>query len=121
MSAFSCNRSFSQAEFCLSAALPLEVTLWRSRTTMPARHFEYTLLMAFVALASVALFIGAGRSDIRRSWVVYQGGKPTTGGWPVVWMDSSGKTQPLLAKPEIYNTPRLSIEPVGLYRKGQPA
>ena len=68
MSAFSCNRSFPQAEFCLSTALPLELTLWRSRTTMPARHFEYTLLMAFVALASVALFIGAGRSDIRRPW-----------------------------------------------------
>lgn len=79
MSAFSCNRSFPQAEFRLSTALPLEVTLWRSRTTMPARHFEYTLLMAFVALASVARSSGRVAQTYVGLGVVYQGGKPTTG------------------------------------------
>jgi serine/threonine-protein kinase len=39
---------------------------------------------------------------------VYRSGKAAAAGFPVVWMDSSGKTQPLVAKPAVYMTPRVS-------------
>jgi serine/threonine-protein kinase len=39
---------------------------------------------------------------------VYRSGKAVAAGYPVVWLDSSGKTQPLLAKPGTYSTPRVS-------------
>ncbi len=39
---------------------------------------------------------------------VYRSGKAVAAGYPVVWLDSSGKTQPLLAKPATYSTPRVS-------------
>ena len=52
---------------------------------------------------------GLGRVDYSRTGTfVYRSGKPTAGGWPVVWLDSSGKTEPLLSEPSHYYTPRLA-------------
>jgi serine/threonine-protein kinase len=42
--------------------------------------------------------------------LVYLAGKGTGQAWPVVWLGSSGKTQPLLTIPGIYSTPRLSSD-----------
>ncbi|MDQ2898838.1 MAG: hypothetical protein M3Y07_03445 [Acidobacteriota bacterium] len=39
---------------------------------------------------------------------VYIAGKAGPGGWPILWLDSSGKTQPLLQSPAVYATPRVS-------------
>ena len=52
---------------------------------------------------------GGGQFDFSQNGTfVYRSGKTGAAGYPVVWLDSSGKTQPLLAKPGIYYTPRIS-------------
>jgi Tol biopolymer transport system component len=40
--------------------------------------------------------------------VVYRSGKAAARSWPVMWLDSSGKTQPLLQKPGTYYSPSIS-------------
>ena len=51
---------------------------------------------------------GAGQYDVARNGtLVYLSGK-SNASWPVVWMDSTGKTQPLLAALGPYYTPRFS-------------
>jgi len=51
---------------------------------------------------------GGGQFDFSQNGMfVYRSGKPAAG-YPVVWLDSSGKTQPLVAKPGMYYTPRVS-------------
>jgi Tol biopolymer transport system component len=50
-----------------------------------------------------------GQFDVSRNGTfVYLGGKSLAAGWPLVWLDSTGKTEPLLASPGAYYTPRLS-------------
>jgi Tol biopolymer transport system component/predicted Ser/Thr protein kinase len=50
-----------------------------------------------------------GQLDFSRSGIfVYRSGKSAAPGYPVVWLDNSGKTQPLVATPGIYNSPRFS-------------
>ena len=39
---------------------------------------------------------------------VYRTGKVSAQSWPVSWLDNSGKTQPLIATPGFYMTPRFS-------------
>ncbi len=52
---------------------------------------------------------GAGQYDVARNGtLVYLSRKSSNAGWPVAWMDSSGKTQSLLAAPGRYYFPRLS-------------
>jgi Tol biopolymer transport system component/predicted Ser/Thr protein kinase len=54
-------------------------------------------------------FAGAGHYDVARNGtLVYLSGKSSVANWPVVWMDSTGKMQPLLAAPGQYYTPRFS-------------
>jgi Tol biopolymer transport system component len=49
-----------------------------------------------------------GQFDVSRNGTfVYLEGK-SSGAWPLVWLDSTGKTEPLLASPGAYYTPRLS-------------
>jgi len=51
----------------------------------------------------------AGQLDFSRTGTfVYRSGKAVARTWPVFWLDGSGKTQPLLAKPGTYYTPRIS-------------
>jgi Tol biopolymer transport system component/predicted Ser/Thr protein kinase len=40
--------------------------------------------------------------------LVYRSGKAVARTWPVMWLDTSGKTQPLLQKPGTYYTPSIS-------------
>ena len=40
--------------------------------------------------------------------LVYLAGKRTGLTWPVVWLDSSGRMQPLIATPGVYATPQFS-------------
>src|SRR5439155_2519643 len=50
-----------------------------------------------------------GRFDVARNGtLVYLSGKSSTPTRPVVWMDSTGKTQPLLAALGLYISPRFS-------------
>ena len=52
---------------------------------------------------------GAGQFDISQNGtLVYRSGKSQGGGWPVEWMDSAGKTTPILATPGAYSAPALS-------------
>jgi len=52
---------------------------------------------------------GGGQFDVSRTGsLVYLAGKSGAAGYPVMWMDSSGKTEPLLAKPGTYFSPRFS-------------
>src|SRR6266851_3778819 len=44
----------------------------------------------------------------RSGTFVYLSGRSGTPTWPLVWLDSTGKTEPLLATPGAYFTPRLS-------------
>ena len=49
-----------------------------------------------------------GQFDVSRNGTfVYLGGKSSVT-WPLVWLDSTGKTEPLLASPGAYYSPRLS-------------
>jgi predicted Ser/Thr protein kinase/WD40 repeat protein len=60
-------------------------------------------------VAGNSIAAGGGQLDFSKTGtLVYLSGKESIRSWPVVWMDSSGKTQPLLAKPGYYLTPRLS-------------
>ena len=57
---------------------------------------------------------GAGQFDFSETGTfVYRSGKASSAASPVVWLDSAGKTQPLLPKPGNYATPRVS--PDGRY------
>ena len=66
---------------------------------------------------------GGGQYDVARNGtLVYRGGKSSTAGWPVAWMDYTGNMQPLLAAPGQYYMPRfspdgqrlaLSVGPIG--------
>jgi serine/threonine-protein kinase len=52
---------------------------------------------------------GGGQFDV--SWtgtLVYLAGQGAAQTWPVVWLDSSGKMQPLIAATSAYSTPRFS-------------
>jgi Tol biopolymer transport system component len=52
---------------------------------------------------------GGGQFDLSSTGtLVYAAGKATAQLWQVAWMDSSGKMQPLLARPGAYADPRLS-------------
>jgi len=54
-------------------------------------------------------FSAGGQFDVSRNGTfVYLGGKSSAATWPLVWLDSTGKTEPLLASPGPYLTPRLS-------------
>jgi serine/threonine-protein kinase len=54
-------------------------------------------------------FFGAGQYDVARNGtLVYLSDKFSTASWPMAWMDSTGKMQPLLAAPGQYHTQRFS-------------
>src|SRR2546422_1123208 len=68
---------------------------------------------------------GGGQFDVARNGtLVYLSGKSSTPTRPVVWMDSTGKTQPLLAALGLYISPRFSPDGkrlaliVGLFGSG---
>jgi Tol biopolymer transport system component/predicted Ser/Thr protein kinase len=53
--------------------------------------------------------VGGGQYDVARNGtLVYLSGKSSSAHWPVAWLDSTGKMQPLLAAPGQYYTPRFS-------------
>jgi Tol biopolymer transport system component len=52
---------------------------------------------------------GAGQFSFSRTGnLVYRTGKVPAQSWPVLWLDHSGKTQPLIATPGFYINPRFS-------------
>ncbi len=53
---------------------------------------------------------GAGQFSFSadRAYLVYRTGKVSAQSYPVSWLDNSGKTQPLIATPGFYLTPRFS-------------
>jgi serine/threonine-protein kinase len=52
---------------------------------------------------------GAGQFSFSQTGtLVYLPGKGPMQGWPIAWLDNSGKTQPLLAEPGLYYEPRFS-------------
>jgi Tol biopolymer transport system component/predicted Ser/Thr protein kinase len=52
---------------------------------------------------------GGGQYDVARNGtLVYLSGKPSNAGWPIAWMDATGKTQPLVGAPGLYFFPRFS-------------
>jgi serine/threonine-protein kinase len=52
---------------------------------------------------------GGGQLDFSRTGtLVYLPGKGAAAAWPIMWLDSFGKTQPLLATPGAYFFPRAS-------------
>jgi Tol biopolymer transport system component/predicted Ser/Thr protein kinase len=54
-------------------------------------------------------FTAGGQFDVSRNGTfVYLGGKSSSATGPLVWLDSTGKTEPLLASPGAYLTPRVS-------------
>jgi serine/threonine-protein kinase len=62
-------------------------------------------------IEDVAADVGTagGQFDISQNGtLVYLAGKTAAQKWTAVWLDSSGKTQPLLDKPGSYFTPRIS-------------
>jgi serine/threonine-protein kinase len=59
----------------------------------------------------VAADVALGGADLtvsRTGTIAYHAGKSTGLGLPVVWIDGSGKTEPLISRPDIYFDPRLS-------------
>jgi len=53
--------------------------------------------------------VGAGQFDVARNGtLLYLSGKSSTVIFPVAWMESTGKTQPLLAAPGLHFAPRFS-------------
>jgi Tol biopolymer transport system component/predicted Ser/Thr protein kinase len=52
---------------------------------------------------------GAGHFDISRSGtLLYRNGRQAEQTWPVLWLDKTGQTKPLLANPATYGAPRFS-------------
>ena len=53
---------------------------------------------------------GTGQLDFssKTGILVYRSGQASDQAWPVVWLDSSGKTEPLVTKADGYTTPRFS-------------
>jgi len=52
---------------------------------------------------------GGGHYDVvKNATLVYLSGKSSAASWQVAWMESSGRTQPLLAAPSQYYMPRFS-------------
>jgi Tol biopolymer transport system component/predicted Ser/Thr protein kinase len=52
---------------------------------------------------------GGGQFSFSESGTLaYRAGKTSAQGWPVWWLDSSGKTEPLISQPSFYTTPRFS-------------
>jgi len=66
---------------------------------------------------------GAGQFDVSRTGtLIYRSGNVLVPSYPVMWMDHSGKMQPLLSKPGFYTFPRFSPDGERLaltYRPGQ--
>jgi len=59
----------------------------------------------------VAADVALGGADLtisRTGTMMYHAGKATSLGLPVVWIDGSGKIEPLISRPDIYFDPRLS-------------
>ena len=52
---------------------------------------------------------GTGQFSFSRTGAfVYRSGKVSAQGWPVLWLDHSGKTPPLIAMPGFWEAPRFS-------------
>ncbi len=52
---------------------------------------------------------GEGQFDVSDDGtLIYRAGKGPSRNWPILWMDRSGRTEPLLAEPGAYYTPRFS-------------
>ena len=67
-----------------------------------------TPLLEDVAGSAVA---GGGQFEFSQTGtLVYLAGKAASQAWPVVWLDRSGKTQPLMATPGTYYNPRFSSD-----------
>lgn len=65
----------------------------------------------FPVLSDVAAVSGTGAAffDFSRTGTFAYAHRPNANqGWPVVWMDSTGKTEPIIASPALYDEPRLS-------------
>jgi serine/threonine-protein kinase len=53
--------------------------------------------------------LGGGQLDISETGtLVYLAGKEATSKWPIAWLDSSGRTEPLMDTPGAYYYPRIS-------------
>jgi WD40 repeat protein len=51
---------------------------------------------------------GSGQFDVSQNGtIIYRSGK-TSSEWPIMWMEGTGQTHPLLSKPGSYYTPRVS-------------
>jgi Tol biopolymer transport system component len=51
---------------------------------------------------------GSGQFDVSQTGtIIYRSGK-TSSEWPIMWMEATGRTHPLLSKPGSYFTPRVS-------------
>jgi serine/threonine-protein kinase len=59
-------------------------------------------------LGSDVAFGGADFSVSRTGTLIYRTAKGMAGELPVVWIDSSGKTEPLIPRPDLYFEPRMS-------------
>ena len=54
-------------------------------------------------------FGGSGQLTFSRTGTfVYRSGKPSAQGYPVLWLDSTGKAEPLIAVPGVYAAPHFS-------------
>jgi serine/threonine-protein kinase len=74
-------------------------------TRLEARGTPAPLLADLAADVPTA----AGRFDFSSNGIfVYLSGKTSVPAWPMVWLDSTGKTEPLLTSPRTYYVPRLS-------------
>jgi Tol biopolymer transport system component/predicted Ser/Thr protein kinase len=97
--------------------LPSGHLVYVNRGTLFAAPFDLAKLelhgTPVPVLAEVAYSFGEGYALLdfaaASETLVYRSGGSTGGGMVTVqWLDSAGKTQPLLAKPDYYNSPRIS-------------
>jgi serine/threonine-protein kinase len=52
---------------------------------------------------------GGGQFDFSQNGAfLYRGGKSNAAGWPLVWLDIAGKTEPVVSAPGVYLSPRIS-------------
>jgi serine/threonine-protein kinase len=66
---------------------------------------------AFAVLEDVAgnSDTGAGSFDVSRNGtIIYRAGRGPARTWPVLWLDHTGRTEPVIPTPGTYYTPRLS-------------
>ncbi len=83
--------------------------LYATKGTLFAVPFDPDRLMLRGIPSPLLNDLGVGNFDFSSTGTfIYRSGKAADQSWPILWLDSSGKTEPIVAMPGTYADPRFS-------------